>query len=325
MEKFAIVLVFCCSAHSVLGQQLGDTTAFYEVLQNRSVDGRYTWQSDNKTLKALAWDMLNNDSTNLTRPGMLRLVELMTRDDYDPYYDSLFINLLLSRTTLKELLLDDDLAFVRNHFLRSNYDSTSLQQLSFLARPQSALFWKPWTPDYLVFLRLEPIGETLQLLSKNLISINALNPSLHLDSLSLRIKLARLGLISDTSVVDQIEQMYPVQERLEQFAAIRTPYSFDKIGSALLGEVEGLPANWSEAVRQRFIKEYSEIALSFFIRYVRDFPDRSTKKQDLLDRGLLVRFSDRNGKDYSTPEYLTIARSWYRKHRNKLILDQDKF
>ncbi|MBK8042005.1 MAG: hypothetical protein IPN20_19295 [Haliscomenobacter sp.] len=282
------------------------------------------WTGKGGRLKQLFYEQCLLDSGEITPKGFLRVLDLVARKEYDSQYDSLLVNYFLNSRD-GPLFILDNIPSIARKFLRSNYNKESLNKLSFFSTPQSLLFWDPFVAEYQTFLELDSVGTTLLLLKRNLACLTTLNPRLlplaEQDTLLLNLHLARLGLFNDTTVVEQIIQSTPnYGYMIELLCKVRTPYAFARIGQFLLGEA--IPERFSA---ESYRAQISKIALSAYIRYVANFPDRAIKFQDTMDRWNLVTFSAAHGRDYSTPEYLDWARQWYREHQGALILDQNKF
>ncbi|MBK7788839.1 MAG: hypothetical protein IPJ54_09735 [Saprospiraceae bacterium] len=99
---------------------------------------------------------------------------------------------------------------------------------------------------------------------------------------------------------------------------MRTKNSFKKIGDYLISDLNHITSSQDRnSIRQ--------MALSTFIAYVKNFPDRSTKWEDTFNIWAIVKFSRSNSKAYATDAYMEMAKKWYIENKDNLVLDMDKY
>lgn len=329
MEKLVLIsfvlLFFTCKSNC---QKLTDEQAIIQTLKGVNIDGKFTWRPRDKSLKEVALRYMMDYKVEVSTDGARLVSYILTGEEYDSEYDSLFLSALVVRLGVDSLFERTD--FIRNHFVKSNYSKSTLQKISWLVNPERVLSWKSWTPYYIAVLNLKGADKALKFLKDNIDPINELHFNLHgipfrFDIREIDISLARIGNLSDSTLVDQLyldlrNQAVPdYKDYIESLSQIRTQYSFKKIGDLLLD---------SEKDRMGSSKEsghIQEMALAAFLAYVKNFPDRSTKWQDVFDLWGMVKFLTFQGKDFSTEEYLKLARNWYTKNKANLILDLEKY
>ncbi len=325
MDKLIILILALFLWNQIgISQLLTDEQAVVQMLRGESIEGEFTWRAEDKSLKRLALDIVESDTVVIKNERLSMLVRFMTSTDNDHYNDSLFLNILFER----DIRIDSffyKLGFIPTHFLKSDYNQASLNKLAFFTSKKSILYWKPWLLDYLTFLEVDSIGSALIYLKENFDCIKQLNSDLgdytHFDTLDININLVRLGVLDDTLVVNDVIKKHEGGRRsmykylIEKLSKIRTQYAFSKIGEIMLRE------DFPVYEKRRI----NHLALSSFLVYVKNFPDKVKKRQVVMRRGAIVKYSKKFGKDYSTDEYLEMARDWYRKNKDNLELDYDKF
>lgn len=334
MKAVCILTFFLGCATICNAQRLSDTAAIQMMLQEGSTDGLFRWRPNDLVLKRLAISMLYSDSIIINNKGLSNLVFVLTGDVYDDVNDSLFLEALFLRRVRIDSFFSNA-RFMRNHFLKKAYTSEQKEYLSFYTSSKSLLYWEPsWMPYYFSFLELEGVQESLLYLKQNMHCLNSLisakegrgYSNLHYDEMEIDVCLARLGVLNDTVLVDDLlsqsgkagTSTYLKTRKnpaylVEQLSKIRTVYAFQKIGEFLQ----------TDASNERNI--LADAALAAFLAYVKNFPQRSTKIQDISYMWGMVRVSSLYGIDYSTREYMSSAKSWYELHKEGLLLDMEKY
>lgn len=326
MEKLLVLIYVLIPAH-IFCQCEELTASIYSTLRGEKVNIPISRESNNENLRGLAIEIIKNDTLFYTNKGLHSVVKRATDLDYNSYSDSLFLDVLFHKFTVYSIF--DDGHYIRNNFKKSNYNNSTLQKLRFYSQKQTVLFWKSWTPYYLSFLNIQDIDSTIIFLMNNIDDINHIhyrlnNISKTFDTLDLKVCLARLGKMNDTIVITELDKRLNTSSRynyyyyFENLTRIRTPYSFQKIGNYLFLDIDKNVYD-GDKIRIR------QMALSAFIAYVKNFPDRSTKRQDTFILFSLVSNSRGKDPDYSTDEYLEMAKQWYEQNKNNLILDMDKY
>jgi len=323
---FGIILGSLQICANAQGEGLEDSVR--KRLHGEKVNIEVNWETNNGELKFILAKIIKTKDELITYPGLFSAVERATDLDYDNYYDSLFLNHIISAGFRIDSLFEYG-NFIPNQYLKSNYNTFSLKKLAFYAKPQSILFWKNRMPYYLSFLKLEGIDSALIFLKENIDAINYLHFRMYyipfrFDTTELNICLARLGIINDTLVVNDLKSQLNISRKkdyrwyIENLSRIRTQYSFQVIADLLLSDLDDIISE-DERV---FVRQ---MALAAFLAYVKNFPDRSTKWQDTFDMWTMVMYSKVHGKDYSTNEYMEMAKEWDLNNKTKLILDYDKY
>ncbi len=322
MDKMIIfsLLSLFLSANAVNAQKLSDEQAIEAMLQGKNIDGKFTWRPTDKNLKKLAYQKMTDGKTPITTSGLWSVTSIFTRDEYDALYDSLFLNILISKLDRDSIFRR--LSLISLKFLRSNYNAASIEKLTHYKKPQTLLLWESRTPYYLAFLQIGGIDSTLLFLKENIHEINRLHYKLYktyedeFDTTEINVCLARLGKLNDTLVCAQLEDQlyngtrrthYNAVDYVEKLSRIRTPYAFQKIGDLLVADL-------SQLTSKNTIEDFRTAALDAFRMYVKNFPDQSTKQMDVINWP----------KAYST-EYLEMAKRWYLENKDRLILDYDKY
>lgn len=328
MERLITAFIlFFTLLHPGRAQLVSDETAIITTLQEKRREGEYRWRPKDKELKYLAYQIMANDSIHYTNRGLTSLIRILTGDEYDDLHDSLLLNTMITKIDLDFLFGRTHL--VGRHFTRSRYNSTSLQKISRYVHPQN-LLRRDWSPYYLTFLNLDGIDTTLLFLKENIDAVNRLHYKLYnthnkFKPIDIDICLARLGILSDTTVISQLDETInsvsfgsrDYKKYIERLAQLRTPYAFQKIGDLIILDLEGGAEIFKTRTRR--------MALGMFIVYVKNFPDSSLKIQETINVWNFVEFSRVYGKDYSTDEYMKMAQQWFRDNRDNIVLDYDKY
>ncbi|HAY70250.1 MAG TPA: hypothetical protein DCX89_00015 [Saprospirales bacterium] len=285
------------------------------------------WETNNMVLRKTTFELLHMNEVEYTQEGLFNVISKATLVDYDNKSDSLLLNELFIRSPRI-----DSLFYWRGSipgtFLKSSYNSELLDKISFFVKPESVLYWESYTPYYLSFLNIEGIDSTLLFVKKNIKSINQLrkanNYFIEFDTMTINVCLARLGIMNDTVVIDQLKNYYKLQnsrtylQYFRKLSQIRTKYAFQQIGDVLISDLEHIGSlEWKMDIYR--------MAISGFITYVLNFPDRSTKFQDNFDEWLKAKRSRGGSKNFSTKEYIEMARNWYIQNKDNLVLDYDKY
>lgn len=284
---------------TVSSQILEDREAVAKMLAGEKIDGKFRWRPGDKELKKTSLELLTATNIEKTIAGSLLLIKTMTSENYDTENDSLFLDVLLKLPVRIDSLFECA-GFISNHFLKTNYSHSQLEQLSFYSRPQSLLYWKKWTPYYMTFLDLPGLDSTLIFLKNNIETINQLHYELYdvpfrFKKTELNVCLARIGIYSDTAVVQELitemNALYPKNYRwyIENLTKIRTIYSFQRIGEILVSDLGDIETTDEKT----FIRQ---MALAAFLAYVKNFPDRSIKWQDTFNLWVMVENSYFHGK-----------------------------
>lgn len=312
---------------SLVAQSISDEQAIAQVLGGKKVEHGYKWKFSDTTFKKLVLLKLDDPSIPKTKKGIEFICAGATSRTYDSVYDRLFLKHLLAKTPRVDSILEGITA-VRN-FLKSDYDKDDLHLISFYAKPHALFYWQSWTPYYLSFLGVSPIDSTLLFVKKNIKTVNEMHNSINhtyieFDTIDINICLVRLGKLADTTVIKQIEQKKRIKflhEFLYYFDSLvkmRSQNSFKKIGEYLVSDMNDI-----SDIQDR--KSIRQMALSVFLVYVKNFPDRSTKREDTFNIWAIVKYSTLNQKDYATDEYMEMAQKWYLENKDNLILDMDKY
>ncbi len=328
MVKLIIsIFVMTLNIVSLVAQSITDEQALVQILEGGKVEHGYKWNFKDTTFKKLALSKLNDPSIPKTKKGIEFICGGATLETYDSIYDRQFLKHLLLKTPRVDSILDGATA-VRN-FLKSDYTNEGLRLLSFYSNPRALLYWKSWTPYYLSFLGISPIDSTLLFYKKNFKTINEMHNSLYkkyidIDTTEINVCLVRLGKLDDTIAIKQIEisqnKRFPNEylKYFEYLVKMRTKNSFKKIGDYLISDLNHITSSQDRnSIRQ--------MALSTFIAYVKNFPDRSTKWEDTFNIWAIVKFSRSNSKAYATDAYMEMAKKWYIENKDNLVLDMDKY
>lgn len=310
----------------ILGQQLSDRDAIIQILADKNFGGKFAWRPSDSQLKKLAIEIITNHDTEITDRGLCRIITILTRDEFDDYNDSIFLNTLISKIDPNQFI--NTCGMIGNHFHRRLYNQNSLDKLRALSQPYEILKWQGWTPHYLSHLGFAEVESSILFIKKNVNAVNQLHYSLNkeynrFDTLDLNICLSRLGKYSDSLVIQQIDQRsHSGYNRdyigfIKSMANVRTILSFQKIGELLISDL-----NEIHFEKRKFIKQ---TALAAFLVYVKNFPDRSLKIQETMNQWTFVQFSKAEGKDYDTDEFMEKAKKWYLANKDNLILDMDKY
>lgn len=328
MDKLiTISLILLCSITSLYAQFLSDEEAILLRLQGKNIDGKYTWKPKDKELKKVARELVMKNMDLVTVKGIKSLAFILTGDEYDDKNDSFFLNTLIDFVDVETLI--NECAFVGRHFKKTLYSNESKEKLGSLANSTELLKWQSWAPYYLSFLEIDGIDSTLLLLKQNIDAINHLHFALYndpfrFDTIDINVCLARIGKLNDTIVIQQIEEKFnsnwrkDYREYFDRLSKIRTTLAFQKIGSFLLSDLSYIKSEEHQ-------KHVRQMALAAFLVYVENFPDQSTKIQETINMWNFVEFSNMQGKDYSTDEYMSMAKNWYRVNKDNLVLDYDKY
>lgn len=328
MEKLiTISLILLCSMTSLNAQFLTDEEAILRRLQGRNIDGKYTWKPKDRELKKLAKELVTENMDIVTIKGIKSLAFILTGDEYDDKNDSFFLNTLIDFVNVETLI--KECAFVGRHFKKTLYSNESKEKIGTLSNSTELLKWQSWAPYYLSFLEIDGVDSTLLFLKQNIDAINHLHFALYndpfrFDTIDINVCLTRLGKLSDTIVIQQIEEKFnsnwrkDYREYFERLSRIRSTLAFQKIGAFLVSDLNNIKSE----VHQKHVRQ---MALAAFLVYVENFPDRSTKIQETINMWNFVEFSNMQGKDYSTDEYMSMAKNWYRANKDNLILDYDKY
>jgi hypothetical protein len=322
-----LVLIIVLIPSFIFSQNEELSDSIYSVLRGGKGNIPISRESNNENLRRLAIEIVKSDSCIYTNRGLHLVVFRATNLDYNSFSDSLFLDVLFHKFTIESIF--DDGHYIRNNFKKSNYNNSALQKLSFYSRKQSVLFWKSWTPYYLSFLNIQDIDSTIIFLMNNIDDINHIYYRLNnipraFDTLDLKVCLARLGKLNDTLVINELDERLNTSSRyshlyyFESLSRIRTPFAFQKIGNYLFSEDDRNVYD-EDKIRIR------QMALSAFIAYVENFPNRSTKRQDTFILWSLVRYSGSEVPNYSKDEYMEMAKQWYMLNKDNLILDMDKY
>lgn len=316
-------LLFLFSFSGVYAQEMDDRMAVLKILEGQNIDGKYLWRPADYLLKSIAYEVINEGKSKKTNTGLLLISNVLTSANYDDYYDPLFLKVIMSRDVrIDSLFVGAD--YLRYHFRKSDYDSASLNKLAFYSEEGSILYWKSWTPYYLSFLDAKGLNSALFFLKEHIDVINDIRYKMdgvsnRFEEIDVDICLVRIGEINDTLIVDMLEEKFSKRNEINTSAyvsylsMIRTPYSFRKIGEVLIsGDFDSN-------------NNSGKIALAAFLIYVSNFPDRSTKSQDVFDKWNIVTYSKMFGKDYNTKQYLAMAKRWFLENSNNLVLDKDKY
>ncbi len=318
---FNAIIVF-----PIMGQSLTDREAIIQSLAGKNIDGKFGWRPTDQNLKKLAKDIIMNKETEFTANGLCLVTSALSGDEFDDFNDSFFLNNLIVSLDLKKLI--NECALVRSHFKRNLYNETSLNKISTLTNRDEILIWQNWTPYYLSFMGFEQAESTFIFIKDNLAPINQIHYKLYgipnqFDTLELNICLSRIGKLNDTLVIKQLEQQLnsgyskDYIRYIKSLSKIRTIQSFQKLGELLLSDL-----NEIHLENRIFIKQ---AALAAFLVYVKNFPDRSLKIQETINIWKFVHFSKVQGKDYSSDEYMEMAKKWYIENKDNLVLDMDKY
>ncbi len=322
MDKMIIfsLLSLFLSANAVSAQKLSDEQAIEAALQGQNIGGKFTWRPTDKNLKKLAYEKITDGKTPITTSGLRSVTFILTGNEYDALYDSLFLNILMAKLDRDSIFRP--LSLISLHFLRSNYNAASIEKLTHYKKPQTLLLWESRTPYYLAFHQIGGIDSTLLFLKENINEINRLHYKLYktyddeFDTTEINVCLARLGKLNDTLVCAQLEaQLYNGNRRtrynaayyVEMLSRIRTPYAFQKIGDLVVADL-------SHVANEYTIEYFHTAALDAFRTYVKNFPDQSTKLYDTI-----------KWPNTYPSEYVEMARRWYLEHKDQLILDYDKY
>lgn len=329
MDKIiTIVLLTFVSLYSMHAQTLSDEDAIYKRLKGDNIDGIYTWRPTDKELKEKAKELILEKRDEITFKGIRSISFILTGDEYDDQNDSFFLNTLIDFVDVQTLI--SECVFVRTHFAKRLYSNESIEKISVLVNPKEVLKWQSWLPYYFSFLEIIKLDSTLLFIKNNIDPINNLHYVLYnepykFDTIDINICLARLNKLSDTLVINQIKDSFyekkygrNYKKYFERLSQIRTQFAFQKIGEFLISDLMEVKSE----DQRRIIKE---MALAAFLVYVKNFPDRSTKIQETISLWTFVNFSKIQGKDYSTDEYMAMAKQWYILNKDNLILDMDKY
>jgi hypothetical protein len=327
ITKPIIAILICFFAIALNGQNLSDKDAIEKSLSGEDISGRFRWRPKDRELKRLAKEIIIDREKEIANDGISLITFILTGDEYDDENDSFFLNTLIDFVDVQTLIYE--CAFVRSHFKKSLYSNESKEKLGTLADSKEILKWQVWTPYYLSFLEIEGMDSTLLFIKENIDAINHLhfalyNDSFRFDTIDINVCLAMLGKLSDTIVVQQIDEKFNAnwrkdyREYFERLSRIRTPLAFQKIGAFLVSDLNNIKSK----EHQKYVRQ---MALAVFLVYVENFPDRSTKIQETINMWNFVEFSNMQGKDYSTNEYMDMAKNWYIVNKNNLVLDNDKY
>lgn len=327
MGKLILISLLMAISLSGISQEYSLRETILSVLNGGKENIPVDWKNCNEDLRIETLRILESPNIEYTNSGLHRVVKRATDLDYNSYSDSLLLNIMFKYVPKDSIFPNGD--YLRNNFKKTDYSQGAIKKLVYYSQKQSILNWQSYTPYYLSFLEIEEIDSTLVFLKENIDAINHLHFALYnivdrFDTLDINVCLARLGKMSDTIVIDQIKEQFKshyrkeFKEYFEMLSRIRTPYAFQKIGDYLISDLNEIK---SEGKR----KQIKEMALAAYLAYVQNFPDRSTKWQDTFNLWTMVQYSQVYGKDYSTDEYMEMAMNWYRKNKNNLILDYDKY
>jgi hypothetical protein len=330
MKKLIVISVIALltTSSTLFGQTLNDEDAIVKVFSGENIGGKYLWNFKDTIIKNIALNKLEDPNVLKTKKGIVLLSYGFTSQTNDVVSDRIFLKHTLERTTRVDSIFEGA-DFVRNHFLKTDYDALDLKKITYYSMPHSVLYWKDWTPYYLSFLEIHNIDSTLLFFKKNIDAINQLHYSLYnihnrYDTLDVNVCLARLMKVSDTLVINQLDDRFNSHYSknylvyFERLARIRTPMAFHKIGNFLISDLNDIMSDGEQ-------KHVRQMALAVFLAYVKNFPDRSTKWQDTFNLWGMVRLSHLYGKDYATDEYMEMAKRWYMLNKDNLILDMDKY
>ncbi len=329
VKQFLITTLLAFNAIIVfptMGQSLTDREAIIQTLAGKNIDGKFAWRPSDRALKKLAVEIISNQNTEISVNGLCRISTVLTKEEYDDYNDSIFLNTLISKIDPNQFI--NTCGMIGSHFHRRLYNQYSLDKLRTLSQPYEILKWQGWTPYYLSYLGFTEVEASIIFLKKNITAINQLHYSLNkeynrFDTLDLNICLSRLVKYSDSLVIQQIDQRSRLGYSrdyigfIKSMAKVRTMQSFQKIGELLISDL-----NEIHFQERKFIKQ---TALAAFLVYVKNFPDRSLKIQETINQWTFVQFSKAEGKDYYTDEYMEKAKKWYKENKENLILDMDKY
>lgn len=327
MDKLMLISILLLSSFSSIAQENNLRKVILSVLNGGKENIPVNWEDNNEALRIETLKILESLNDEYTLSGLHRVIKRATDLGYNSHSDSILLNIVFESISKDSIFVDGD--YLRNNFKKSDYNQGSYRKLAYYSQKQSILNWKSYTPYYLSFLEIEGIDSTLVFLKENIDAINQLHFSIYniayrYDTIDINVCLARLGKMSDTIVIAQINKQFNSHYRkdyrdyFERLSRIRTPLAFQKIGDYLISDLDEIK---SEGHR----KQVKQMALAAFLAYVKNFPDRSTKWQDTFNLWTMVQYSQVHGKDYSTDEYMDMAKRWYTENKDNLVLDFDKY
>lgn len=310
----------------VVCQGLTDRDAIVATLKGESLDGKFTWRPTDAQLKMIAKKNLASNGNEFTANGILQLVFILTGDEYDDYYDSVFLNTAYALVEIDTIMSRG--YFFGRHFKKTLYSSETIDKLFHFSQKDDVLRWRSWTPYYLTFLQVPGIEGALTMLNENIEQVNELHYLISgkrnvFDILDIEVCLARADVKIDREVIDLIKsalayrQDFDHVKYIKYLSKIRTELAFQEIGSYFTKKLNGLSNKEKAIVRNT--------ALAAFLVYVKNFPNRTTKLQETINMWNLIYYSKFTGIDFSTDAYFDLARKWYQANKHNLEIDIVKY